>query len=399
MLEAVDQVSAVDVYERLVPESKRVNQRVDFIAWLMAYAGIEIQALGLKPSELGLLGNVEAKPEDRWGLVAKNWPYLRTTGTGRMVLRIAWELFGAENIDERTWKDISANLWQETKVGFYQELLCERGNLRTVLVDNAVDPNTQGCCVPIKSCDRLLSIDCRPELESLTRDLGQSSSLTLELLDVLIERFVQQGVEHKCVSYKLRELPGAPRLSDEQVAWAFGRLLRREEPLPHRVPQLSGHILSRLLSYVGESGVPLQVYVEGEAQIRQLGALAAQYPQVRFVAMCARGNDAFPLSTLGRTVPNVSLALVDLWRVAPYVARQALRNWLNSVPLCKIFALGGNMTMVEAICVQALIAREQIALLLAEMVAGGELDEQDALLAMERVLGTNASSYFMGEGG
>ena len=84
MLEAVDQVSAVDVYERLVPESKRVNQRVDFIAWLMAYAGTEIQALGLKPSELALLGNVEAKPEDRWGLVAKHWPCLRTTGTGRM---------------------------------------------------------------------------------------------------------------------------------------------------------------------------------------------------------------------------------------------------------------------------------------------------------------------------
>jgi hypothetical protein len=399
MLEAVDQVPAVDVYERLVPESKRVNQRVDFIAWLMAYAGTEIQALGLKPSELALMGNIEAKPEDRWGLVARNWPHLRTTGTGRMVLRIAWELFGAEDIDERTWKDISASLWQQTRAGFYRELLCERGNISTVLVDNVVDPDTQTCCAPIKSCDSLLSTSCRPELESLMDELGQSSALTLDLLNVLIARFVQQGVENRSVSFKLRKLPDVAPLSDEQVAWAFGRLLRREEPTPHADPQLSGHILSRLLSHIAETGVPLEVYVQGDAQIQQLGALAAQYPQVRFVAMCARGNDAFPLSTLGRTVPNISLALVDLWRVAPYVARQALRNWLHSVPLCKIFALGGNMTMVEAICVQALVAREQIALLLAEMVAGGELDEQDALLAMERVLCANAASYFMGEGG
>jgi hypothetical protein len=141
----------------------------------------------------------------------------------------------------------------------------------------------------------------------------------------------------------------------------------------------------------------LQVRVTGEAEVERLAALAVQYPEGRFVGMCVRENDAFPLSVLGRTLPNVSLALVGLWRVAPYVARRALRNWLHSVPLCKVFALGGNMTMVEAVCIQALIAREQIALLLAEMVANGELDEQDALLAMDHVLYENALTYFTGE--
>jgi hypothetical protein len=397
MLEAVDGVSAVDVYERLVPEKKRVNQRSDLLAWLMAYAGTEIQALGLAPSELALLGNVEAKPDSRWALLASHWPSLRTTGTGRMVLRIAWELFGAEDIDERTWKDISASLWQETLPGFYQELLGERGNVRAVLVDNEVDPKTRGCCVPIKSCDRLVATSCRSELESQMQELGISTSLTPTSMDVLIETFVQQHVEQGCVGFKLLGLPAAPVPSKEEATWAFGRLLRLQEPPLRAAPQLQSYILHRILPYIGESGTSLQVHVGGEAEVWRLKALAEQYPQVRFVAMCARGGDAIPLCVLGRTLSNVFLGLVGLWRVSSYMAREALRIWLHSVPSSKIFALGGDMTMVEAVTIQALIAREQIALLLAEMVASGELDEQDALLVMERVLYKNAQSCYLRE--
>jgi hypothetical protein len=100
---------------------------------------------------------------------------------------------------------------------------------------------------------------------------------------------------------------------------------------------------------------------------------------------------------LGQTLPNVTLALVGLWRTEPYVARQTLRNWLHRVPLSKILALGGDMTMVEAVSVQAMIVREQVALVLAEMVANGELDETDAVFAMDRVLGKNAQTCFGGK--
>jgi hypothetical protein len=123
--------------------------------------------------------------------------------------------------------------------------------------------------------------------------------------------------------------------------------------------------------------------------------LARRYPQVRFVGVCRRGDDASSLGVLGQTLPNVALALVGVWRDEPAMARQALRNWLHRVPLSKILALGGDMTMVEAVCVQAMIVREQVANVLAEMVAGGELDEGDAVFAMECVLSKNAMAYFL----
>jgi len=395
MLEAVDQVSIVDVYERLVPERKRVTQRVDFIAWLMAFAGTEIRALGLKPSELALLGSVEASPDDRWALIAAQWPFLRTTGTGRMVLRIAWELFGAEDIDQRTWKDISGHLWNEMQPGRYRELLCERGNIHTVLVDNAVDSDLRDCCARVRNCDRVLSISSHKEFESWAEELGLGASLTVETLDILVERFVQRSAESGCASFALSGQVEGAAPSAEQVAWALGRVLHRPEPSSLVEPDLKHHLLRGLLSHIAKVGLPVQVHVRGEAQVAGLEALARQHPQVRFVGACRRGADASLLGALGETLPNVSLALVGLWRSEPAMARQALRNWLHRVPLCKIFALGGDMTMVEAVCVQAMIVREQVAVVMAEMVAAGELDEEDAVFAMARLLAENAQAYFM----
>ena len=83
MIDAVEPMPIVDVYERLVPESRRVNQRVDMLAWLVASAGSELQSLGLGSDEIQLLRDVDGAPDKRWDLLARHWPFLRTTNAGK----------------------------------------------------------------------------------------------------------------------------------------------------------------------------------------------------------------------------------------------------------------------------------------------------------------------------
>ena len=89
MLEAVEQVPIVDVYERLLPERRRVSQRVDFLAWLAADAEADLQAMGIAPDDLSLLRDVSAEPDERWSVLARYWPFLRTMHSGRLILRVA----------------------------------------------------------------------------------------------------------------------------------------------------------------------------------------------------------------------------------------------------------------------------------------------------------------------
>jgi hypothetical protein len=394
MLEAVEQVPIVDIYERLVPERHRVSRRMDFLAWLVAGAEVDLRAMGIGPDELLLLKDVAGAPDERWSVLARYWPFLRTMHSGRLVLRVAWELFGVENIDERTWKDLSAMLWKQAAPGYYLALLQERANIRRMFVDEEVDPATRACCVPIGNLDALLSIRCRPEMASWMRPLDPPAVVTLEVLDALIEQFVQQRIDDGCVGFKMGTLPEVMRPSAEQAMWAFGRVSRCEASAGPVESDLHSHMGHRLLALMGRAQVPVQVHIQRSDDVARLRALAELYPAVRFVGMCAGFVDPGTVSVLGRTLPNVTLALVGVWRLAPQWSGQALRHWIHSVPLNKIFAFGGGMRLVETVCVQALVVRDQIAVLLAEMVAAGELDEEDARWAMVRLLHGNAEAYF-----
>jgi hypothetical protein len=394
MLQAADEVPIVDVYERLLPERRRVGQRVDFIAWWMAHAAQEMGGLGLSAEDAALLGNVEANPDERWKVLARYWPFVRTTASGRLALRMAWELAGVENIDQRTWKDVSAYLWREAEPGFYQARLQERAHIERVLTVGGIDEQMRERFVPIWNVERRLAIDSRPALEGWAKALDCPISLTRDLVDDLIAESLDRQMANGCAAVKIGALPEPGVPSEEEVVWALGRISRRDGPSLAREPALERYLLHRLLVSLGARDLPLQVHVQTEGQVDRLRALVMRYPEVRFLGVCTAGVGVEALSALGRSCANVYVALVGLWQLEPHVIRQTLQRVLCFVPGCKILAVGGDVAMIEALCVQALMIREQVALALAEMTVEGMLDEEDAALIMSRVLYRNAVAYF-----
>ena len=421
MLEAIESLPAVDVHERLIPESKRVSQRRDLIAWFVAYVGeamrpsgmglMDMSPLGLEERDLALLEDVQGDPEQRWSLMSRLWPYVRTTAVGRVVLRMAWELFGVAEINEQTWKDVSARLWKISERGFYRHLLCDRARVVSTLVDGQVEAEMRPHCVPIQNCDPMLEIADREDFEAMASS-AQDPKSALEMLDDQMATRVHQAVRQEMAAFKVTMLPemtgsrtgrrameeSAP--SAEEVMWAMSRVLKRGKGEPNAAAVLRSYLWHSLLERICETGRPVLVSPDGLASLEQLDRLARRHRQVRFVALFGStypvrlGLEPGMLLTVARTAPNVTLALGDMWFVAPHIARQTLHAWLEAVPLHRLIALGGNTTMVEAICAQAFIVREQVASVLAEMVAGGELDEEDARLAMVRLLSQNAVEVF-----
>ena len=395
MLEATEKSPLIDLHERLLPEPRRVEQRLDFLSWFLAYAGQEVRslrstrALQLDDEALALLADVNAPPERRWSVMEQCWPHIRTTATGRVVLRMAWELFGVEDVEQHSWKELSAKLWKTAEKGFYRRLLRQKANVIVTLVDNKVPAGARPLCLPIANADPLIAPRCRDDVESLPGGRDAEKEAT-ERLDRIAERFVHSNVDGGCVAFKVSLLPEVELPGDEEVGWALGRVLRSDDPDTPLEPALHGYLLDRLLTYVGKVGLPVQVHMRNATMSARLEGWAGRHRQVRFVAVCADGADPFSLLSLSRSVPNVSLAMGDLWRTAPYLAGQALRAWIQGVPLAKIHAWAGDATMVEAVCAQALIVRERVADVLASMVADGDLDEPDAYRVIEETFIQNA---------
>lgn len=385
MLEAAEQTPVIDVYERLLPESARTTQRHDLFSWFLACAADQITALGLSESEQELLGQINAPPLERWNLFAARWPGWRATGLGRAVLRAVWELFHIEEINERTWKDISAYLWKSGAAGMY-ELLLRQAQIRHVLVARPVGEATPGT--------NWLS-DIEPLIWPTERaDLGPDGSCTnLGQLEELLRQVVSRNVEQGCLAFTLARLPDAVMLAPIQAQWALGRLLGRESDNAAAEPALSSYLLHRLMSALSGADRPLMVQVSQPAQIERLAAWLDAYPQARLVALY-RGGDPFPLMSLACRRPHLMLGVGDLWRTTPFLACHVLKTWIQGLPWNRLLGISGGAVVIEMICAQAWIAREHLAAMLAEMVAHNELDEQDAVTVLRYLLGQNAQQYF-----
>jgi predicted TIM-barrel fold metal-dependent hydrolase len=122
--------------------------------------------------------------------------------------------------------------------------------------------------------------------------------------------------------------------------------------------------------------------------------LLVEYPDARFDLFHAGYPYQSELATLGKNFPNAYVDLCWVHVISPWVARQTLHEWLETVPSNKIFAFGGDYKFVEGAYAHAVMARDGVARVLAEKVEGGYFTEGEALSVARKILAENAAAFF-----
>ncbi|MGH2350135.1 MAG: amidohydrolase family protein, partial [Chloroflexota bacterium] len=84
-------------------------------------------------------------------------------------------------------------------------------------------------------------------------------------------------------------------------------------------------------------------------------------------------------AVLAKTCANVFLNLSWIHIYSPEGSRAALREWLRMVPRNKILGFGDDLYWVDTIYGHLLMARQNVAAALADLIADGLLGESEAL--------------------
>ena len=84
-------------------------------------------------------------------------------------------------------------------------------------------------------------------------------------------------------------------------------------------------------------------------------------------------------AVLGKTFSNVYLNMSWIHIISPIGSRLDLREWLQMVPYNKIIAFGDDLQHVEAVYGHVKMARQNFALVLAEMIQEGLISDSVAL--------------------
>jgi predicted TIM-barrel fold metal-dependent hydrolase len=418
MILDLSSIPILDTHEHLHPESERVRDKADVLATFFShYASTDLAAAGLSPRDLQFVRDTHQPLADRWRVAEPYWRLSCHTAYGRALRIATQDLYGVADLDAHTIEVLNERMRAESTPGLYARVF-ERANIRLAIVQDLretlllpkSDPpgltrmviNGWLLALPRRKSDLDLaadSLDLRP-IHSLSDWLGVCETVFKRASEVVALK----------LSYAYLRSLEVSRPTFHEAEQAFRLLLRRHELSEAEPPQpwqdmqpLHDYLIHRLIQLATEHGLPIQIHtgiLEGSfgdlrnAHPYHLIPILQEYREGRFVLFHGGYPWTREYAALAKSFPNSWADLSWLWAISPKAGRDLLHELIETVPVGKVCAFGGDYLFVEGVYGHAQLARESIARVLEEKIREGWFDETEAFKFARAILHDNAAELY-----
>jgi predicted TIM-barrel fold metal-dependent hydrolase len=421
----IETIPLIDNHEHLMSEEVRLSQKIDLFYWFPSYASSDLVSAGMAEQTLDRLRDPDRPLDERWAEFAPFWQDVRTTGYGHVLLLAARDLFGINDINAATYQELSKKISASNHSGWYDYVLRERANIELSILDSLsyrdfdatpLEEIDRRYFAPVFRMDDFITPCNRIELRVLEQKTGvtiHSLDDLLKAIDVAFERAVAAGVVGLKVGLAYRRplyFEKAAKADAEQVfnqlsryPVAFGDVTQQPPVSWTEAKPLQDYLMHQVIHHAIEAHLPIQIHTgihEGNGNFVANGNplhlvnLLVEYREARFDLFHAGYPYQSEMATLGKNFPNAYVDLCWVHAISPWVARQTLHEWIETVPANKIFAFGGDYRFVEGTYGHACMARSNVAKVLAEKVETSYLTEDEAVALAHRLLRENAVQFF-----
>ena len=424
--EAVDKVQIIDTHEHLLQEKEQTAGKPDlFETFLVQYASSDLVSSGIPLEEREKVRDSRLPLEERWEIFKPFWENIQNTGYARAMNIAARDLYGVDGIREDTCRKLAARMEEANKPGLYCWVLREKSGIERIILDTSNDHSIEDIDQTIFSLvmrfQQFIMVRRRPDLEVLEAVCGRKIHYLNALINALKLEF--DRVYRKIVGVKIglaymRTLR-FDKVTFKEVEEVFNNIYRQETfdritvdkrgiyipaglSLSESKP-LQDFIVHKVIQFASERGLPIQTHTglqEGNENIitnsnpTLLVNLFREYREARFDIFHGSYPYADELTVLAKSFQNVYIDVCWLHVISPYGARQALAEWLDTVPWNKIFGFGGDYHFIEGVYGHSKIARENIERVLVEKVEEGSFTEEQTYRLAQKLLRENANEFF-----
>ena len=421
----IEGIPLIDTHEHVMSEGARLSQKLDLFYWFSHYASSDLVSAGMSQQTLERLRDPDRPLDERWAEFATFWEHVRTTAYGRALLLAAHDLFEINDINEATYRELSDKISASNYSGWYDHVLKERANIDLAILHPLEDLDP----TPLEEIDRrffapvffindFITPCNRIQLGALERKTGvaiHSLDDWLRAIDIAFEQAVAAGVVgvkvglayQRSLYFEKVVKADAERvfnqLSRYPVTYRTFREVRQEPPVSWaEAKPLQDYLIHHVIRRAIEQDLPIQIHTglqEGNgnflanANPLHLVNLLIEYREARFDLFHAGYPYQGEMATLGKNFANVYVDLCWVHIISPWVARQVLHEWIETVPANKIFAFGGDYVFVEGAYAHSRMARSNVAEVLAEKVEMGYLTEDEAIALAHKLLRENAVRF------
>ncbi len=414
ILGKVNETLFVDTHEHLCNESERLgageksgDQASDWSRLFSHYFSTDMAVSGMSHRDMQRFYSPDLGPADKWKLLEPFWPYLKHTGYGQNVAISIEKLYGITELNRESVRVLHDAYRDLISPGFYKTVLREKSLIESCQVDRSPLLRTEDPALLMTDM-RINGLIEDPGNKEFSEEPGIGARDLADwhrVIDYWFDRYGRKIVAVKVSTAYSRDIDFEPTPA-EQVESFCKRHLNGETLPPDELKQLQDHLFWYAVDkatgyrlpvklhtgyYAGWNNLPLD-RVSGNPAAASM--LCKHSPETRFDFFHICYPYYEDLLSVAKNYPNAWLDMCWAWIINPIAARDFLKKFLVTVPAGKVLGFGGDYFAVELVPGHAAIARQGIALSLAELTETGYIELHEALDLVDHIMHGNARKLF-----
>ena len=406
----------IDAHEHLFPESFRLSLPPDAaLLFQDQYPVFGLVSSGMSRTDLDRVGDRERSLEERWALLRPHLPNIRDLSLTRALMIGVQELYGYAEVTDDNYLDVTEAMQAFNKPGIYDDVLGNRCGIAAALVQqyNRPDPPWE---LPPAGSFRLPQMwenhfnpVFRPEPLQLAEECCGRPIRSLDEFTAALEPTLLRQRELGVLGVKLFKQVIGPEPERDDVTPLFDQLLAAPEPvamtsvLEGERAALRDYIGHAIIRAAGKAGLRVMFHsgtrgdrIDFRPTDPNLHVpLFLTYPEVKFEIYHCGMPWVRDAGMIAMSYANVYLNMCWTQSISPRMARSALSEWLEYVPHNKIIAYGGDSAYwFEHSVGDLVLTRMNLATVLADKVAAGELTDVRAVELARMMLFDNAADLY-----
>jgi len=404
LFEYVQDMEIIDTHEHLPAFEELRERNTDVLKeYLVQYFNSDVISAGLSLADYERVMNNELPLMERWNLVEPFWEAARNTGYGRVLDISAHALYGVERISGDTIEELNKMFLQSLEPGHFKKVLKEKSKIKISLLHDIPIINERIQFTSNLKCDQQLFRNVFPvdylvfpqdaeDIALVEKEFGRticSFEDWLEASEAALENALNHGAValksglayHRSIEYARTTRHEAERGFNEVFS-----VKHRGQYLPQVFTvgeQFQNYMMHFILAMANRKNLTFQFHTgiqEGYGNLLYnsdpslLAKLFLEYPDVDFDLFHIGYPYQNIVSALAKNFHNVYIDMCWAHIISPEASINALTEWLDSVPVNKISAFGGDYFIIDAVYGHQYMARSNVCRALTKKVEENVFD-------------------------
>ena len=406
----VDSLKIIDTHEHLLdPQIIKGSYFLDFSLLFQQNGYDDLVSAGMPDSLFDDLFNEPLSPIQKWKLIEPYWGNSFNTSFNRMILLGVNKLFGISALNESTVGPLSVKIANAYNTDWYERVLRDSCHIKYVIKDGDPIPGKDNYFRYAKRFDSWLLVKSKYLIDSLAiKQLDPIYTLEdfTKSLRVAFEKEVKKGMIAVKVFVAYYRPLNFDKVETDAAKKVFRSLINGDEDhvisLKDAKP-LQDYMFHCLMDLAKEYKIPVAFHtglqagrgkLVGNTDPTLLTNIFNEYPEIKFVLYHGSYPYGGELSALAKNYKNIYIDMNWMYSVSPTYSERYLSEWLETVPVSRLIAFGGDCMSVENTYSELKVAKRIIAKVLCSKIRDGYLSESEAKVAARMILFDNASRLY-----